>query len=261
MDTIRMGVGRMEVIVSIVGKLVYFTYLGDVSNLLIGGRNNPFTKYLGHPRNERENTVVSFAREDCKRTLEFKKRNTGPRPKALKNGKKKRRHMYIRIHNLHWVASITQMQPCWVICHLESFISNHGWITVEAKVKSLTLLMNLTMMLNVPIIPKPQTNFPIVPIVQDELFVHRWNLFAALGKKKTLGWFSWRFGRFNLTMRFLVRLKKWGKDVPVLDCNPTKDIFKVSSNSLHNLLILDQYAIVSNGKYPCPCFAAYSKIP
>ena len=32
-----------------VSKLVYFTYLGDVSNLLIKGWNNPFTKYHGHP--------------------------------------------------------------------------------------------------------------------------------------------------------------------------------------------------------------------
>ena len=47
--------------------------------------------------------------------------------------------------------------------------------------------MNLTMMLNLPIVPKQLAKFPIGPIVQDELFVHRWIFFAALGKKKTLG--------------------------------------------------------------------------
>lgn len=64
--------------------------------------------------------------------------------------------------------------------------------------------MNLTMMLNVPIIPKPQTNCPIVPIVQDELFVHRWNFLQPLERKKHWGD---SLGGY-LTMRFLVRLKK-----------------------------------------------------
>ena len=36
---------RLEVIVTIVSKLVYFTYFRDVSNLLIQGWNNPFTNY------------------------------------------------------------------------------------------------------------------------------------------------------------------------------------------------------------------------
>ena len=53
----------MEVIVTIVSKLVYFTYLGDVSNLLIKGCNNPFTKYHGHPN---------------KRHLHLKKTNSRP---------------------------------------------------------------------------------------------------------------------------------------------------------------------------------------
>ena len=35
----------MEVIVTIVSKLVDFTYLRDVSKLLIKGWTNPFTKY------------------------------------------------------------------------------------------------------------------------------------------------------------------------------------------------------------------------
>ena len=42
MDPTRVS---MEVIVTIVSKLVYFTYLGDEINLLILGWNNPFTKY------------------------------------------------------------------------------------------------------------------------------------------------------------------------------------------------------------------------
>ena len=39
----------MEVIVTIVSKLGYFTYLGDVSNLLILGLGHLVTKYHGHP--------------------------------------------------------------------------------------------------------------------------------------------------------------------------------------------------------------------
>ena len=40
----------MEVIVTNnVSKLVYFTYLQDVSNLHNTGWNNPLTKFHGHP--------------------------------------------------------------------------------------------------------------------------------------------------------------------------------------------------------------------
>ena len=40
----------MEVIVTIVSKLCYFTYLGDEVNLLILGLGHLVTKYHGHPR-------------------------------------------------------------------------------------------------------------------------------------------------------------------------------------------------------------------
>ena len=46
----------MDVIVTIVSKLVYFTYLPDISNLLIKGLFSPFTKYHGHPSNPETNS-------------------------------------------------------------------------------------------------------------------------------------------------------------------------------------------------------------
>ena len=39
----------MEVIVTIVSKLVYFTYLGDEINLRILGLGHLVRKYHGHP--------------------------------------------------------------------------------------------------------------------------------------------------------------------------------------------------------------------
>ena len=39
----------MEVMVTIVSKLVYFTYLGDVFTTCLYKGYNPFTKYHGHP--------------------------------------------------------------------------------------------------------------------------------------------------------------------------------------------------------------------
>ena len=60
-------------------------------------------------------------------------------------------------------------------------------MTLDCYMLNAPIVPILPLLLNVPIVPKPPTNFPIVPIVQDELFVHRWNFLQPLERKKHWG--------------------------------------------------------------------------
>ena len=98
----------------------------------------------------------------------------GPRPKALKNGKKEGIFIYVYTTMLSHLSSEK--------LYFQSWLNNS-----RGKGQKFDTLNESNMMLTVSIVPKQLASFPIVPIVQDELFGHRRIFFAALGKKKNIG--------------------------------------------------------------------------